>query len=86
MNHITIVSSPSCSYCHAAKQLLQKQGMEYEEIDLLKNAEQAQQLMLKSGRRTVPQIFINDTAIGGYSELTEKIANNEIDLNPTNTH
>ncbi len=66
--------------------MLQKQGMQYEQVDLLKNAEQAQQLMHKSGRRTVPQIFINGTAIGGYNELTEKIANNEINLSPINKH
>ncbi len=77
MSQITIVTSPGCPYCHAAKSLLQKQGMAYQEVDLLKNNEEGQQLMIQSGRRTVPQIFINDQAIGGYTELSQLLKNQE---------
>ena len=58
MTQVKILTSPSCSYCHAAKSLLQQQGIAYQEVDLLKDSEQAQQLLIQSGQRTVPQIFI----------------------------
>lgn len=80
MSKVTILTSPSCSYCHAAKRLLRQQGVEYREIDLIEGGEQAQELLRQSGQRTVPQIFINDKPLGGYSELSELIASNEFDL------
>ena len=80
MNTITVLTSPTCSYCHAAKNLLQQQGLSYKEVNLLKDGEQAQQLLIQSGQRTVPQIFINEKPIGGFTELTQLIANNEFDL------
>lgn len=80
MNTVTVLTSPTCSYCHAAKNLLQKQGIDYQEVDLLKGGEQAQQLLIKSGQRTVPQIFINEQPIGGFTELSQLITNNEFDL------
>jgi len=80
MNTVTVLTSPTCSYCHAAKNLLQQQGIDYQEIDLINDAELAQNLLIKSGQRTVPQIFINEKPIGGFTELSQKIANNEFDL------
>ena len=80
MKAITILTSPTCSYCHAAKNLLQQQGVNYQEIDLLKDGEQAQRLLIQSGQRTVPQIFINDKPIGGFTELSQLITKNEFDL------
>ena len=80
MNTVTVLTSPTCSYCHAAKSLLQQQGVDYQEVDLLKDSEQAQQLLIRSGQRTVPQIFINDKPIGGFTELSQLITNNEFDL------
>lgn len=80
MSKVTILTSPSCSYCHAAKRLLRQQGVEYREIDLIEGGEQAQELLRQSEQRTVPQIFINDKPLGGYSELSELIANNKFDL------
>jgi len=80
MNTVTVLTSPTCSYCHAAKSLLKQQGVEYQEIDLVKEAEQGQQLLIKSGQRTVPQIFINDQPIGGFTELSQLVSNNKLDL------
>ncbi|MCK5831908.1 MAG: glutaredoxin family protein [Methylococcales bacterium] len=77
---VTMLTSPSCGYCHAAKSLLQQQGITYEEVDLIKDGEQAQQLLIQSGQRTVPQIFINETPIGGFTELSKLIRDNEFDL------
>ena len=79
MEQVKILTSPSCSYCHAAKNLLQQQGIAYQEVDLIKDGEQAQQLLTQSGQRTVPQIFINEQSIGGFTELTKLINDTELD-------
>ncbi len=79
MSAVTVLTSPTCSYCHAAKNLLQQQCIDYQELDLFKDGEQAQQLLLKSGQRTVPQIFINHKPIGGFTELSNLLSNNEFD-------
>ena len=60
-----------CSFCYAAKNLLAKRGLEYEEISLLDNSLAEQEMRQLTGRSTVPQILINDTPIGGYTELVE---------------
>ena len=80
MNTVTVLTSPTCSYCHAAKSLLKQQGVDYQEIDLFKQSELGQQLLIKSGRRTVPQIFINEKPIGGFTELSQLVSNNKLDL------
>lgn len=60
-----------CSFCFAAKNLLAKRGLAFEEISLLDNAAAEQEMRELTGRTTVPQILINDTPIGGYTELVE---------------
>ncbi len=80
MEHVKILTSPSCSYCHAAKNLLQQQGIAYQEVDLIKDEEQAQQLLTQSRQRTIPQIFINEQSIGGFTEISELINDTEFDL------
>jgi glutaredoxin 3 len=57
MTQVTMLTSPTCGYCHAARNLLQQQGITYEEVDLIKDDKQVQQLLIQSGQRTVPQIF-----------------------------
>lgn len=52
-----------------AKQLLKRKGVEYTEIRVDLKPEKRQQMMQKSRQRTVPQIFINNEAIGGYTDL-----------------
>ena len=81
MTQVKILTSPTCSYCHAAKNLLQQQSIAYQEVDLLKDGEQAQQLLTQSGQRTVPQIFIDEKSIGGYTELSQLISHSEFDVN-----
>lgn len=68
---ITIYTTPYCPYCHAAKALLKKKGVAFEEIDV-QDGNLRQQMMLRSnGRRTVPQIFIGDTHVGGSDDIHE---------------
>jgi len=81
MTQVKMLTSPTCGYCYAAKNLFEQRGIEYQEIDLIKDSEQAQQLLLQSGQRTVPQIFINEEPIGGFTELSQLLSNSEFDLN-----
>ena len=85
MTQVKILTSPDCNYCHAAKNLLQQQKIAYQEVDLIKDDIQAQQLLMQSGQRTVPQIFINEKPIGGFTELSQLLSNTEFDLNRLTT-
>jgi glutaredoxin 3 len=60
-----------CSFCYAAKNLLAKRGLSFEEVSLSENATAEREMRELTGRTTVPQILINDTPIGGYTELVE---------------
>lgn len=70
MKPVEIYSSPLCGYCHAAKRLLTQKGISFSEINVLANpARKAEMIQRANGKRTVPQIFIGGTHIGGYDEL-----------------
>ena len=77
MQEIKVYTSSPCSFCSAAKQLLDSRGYQYEEISLQGNQELMIEIMQKSGQRTVPQIFIDDHSVGGYHELLAAIASDE---------
>lgn len=66
---IVIYTTPFCGYCAAAKSLLKKKGMAYEEIDVSGNAELRAELVERTGQRTVPQIYINEEHIGGFDDM-----------------
>ena len=80
MNQVKILTSTTCGYCNAAKNLLQRKGIDYKEVDAVNDREQAQQLLAQSGRRTVPQIFFNERPIGGFTELNQFLSSHESDL------
>ncbi len=80
MNNLKILTTPTCKYCIAAKNLLNSRSIDYQEIDLLSGGDTAQNLLLQSGQRTVPQIFINEQPIGGYTELSQLMNDSEFDL------
>lgn len=70
MAKITIYTTPSCSYCHAAKALLRRKGAAFDEIDVGYDAAERQRMTARAhGKRTVPQIFIGETHVGGSDEL-----------------
>ena len=70
MARIEIYTSPLCGYCHAAKRLLTRKGVAFTEYDTLADpAHRAEMLRRANGRRTVPQIFIDDRHIGGSDDL-----------------
>jgi glutaredoxin 3 len=69
MSKVEIYTTPWCPYCHAAKALLDDKGVAYEEIDV--SDPQMRQAMVERahGRRTVPQIFVGATHVGGYDDM-----------------
>ena len=70
MAEVTIYSTTVCPYCIRAKQLLERKGVAYKEINLSKDAHEVRvELMQRTNHRTVPQIFIGDQFIGGFDQL-----------------
>ncbi len=70
MKPIRIYTTPMCPYCVRAKSLLTKKGAAYDEIDVMMDMEARQEMEQNTGgARTVPQIFIGDTHVGGCDEL-----------------
>ena len=70
MKKITIYLTQTCGFCHVAKRLLEKSGISYYEIDISSDLEGRKEMMKKSnGMQTVPQIFVNNKHVGGFSEL-----------------
>ena len=69
-----------CSFCFAAKRLLTKRGIEYEEILLTGDPVPEKEMRELSGRTSVPQIFIDGKAIGGYTELVELDMEGELEV------
>ena len=69
MAKVEIYSSGHCPYCIMAKQLLDRKGVSYIEIRVDLDPAKRQEMIKKSHQRTVPQIFINNAAIGGYTDL-----------------
>lgn len=70
MPRIEIYTTPICGYCHAAKRLLTQKGVAFEEIDVMQDPTQRAEMTQRSnGGRTVPQIFINGTHVGGCDDL-----------------
>lgn len=66
---ITIYTTDYCSYCRAAKSFFAAKGLAYQEVDLSGDDAARQDLVERSGRTTVPQIWIGDTHVGGYDDL-----------------
>lgn len=70
MSEITIYTTPYCPFCHTAKALLKRKGVVFREIDVSRDPAERQRMMIKAnGRRTVPQIFIGETYVGGSDDL-----------------
>ncbi|MBA2722395.1 MAG: glutaredoxin 3 [Methylibium sp.] len=70
MSPVKMYTTLVCPYCQRAKMLLQQRGVEHiEEIRIDLDPVQRQSMMERTGRRTVPQIYIGDTLVGGCDEL-----------------
>ncbi|MFG6456767.1 glutaredoxin 3 [Roseateles sp. BYS96W] len=70
MAHVKMYTTQVCPFCIRAKSLLKQRGVEQiEEVRIDLDPEERQAMMDKTGRRTVPQIFIGDTHVGGCDDL-----------------
>ncbi len=80
MKPVDIFTTPLCGYCHAAKRLLSQKGVEYREFDLTADPVfRAEMLKRAPGSRTVPQIFIGETHVGGCDDLYELESQGRLD-------
>ncbi len=68
-NNILVYSTPVCPYCTLAKNLLERKGLKFKEIDVSDPKDRLALIEKANGRKTVPQIFINDIHVGGYDDL-----------------
>ena len=71
---IEVYTTRNCGYCRAAKRVLDLRGLKYIEYDVTLNDVKREEMMRRSNRRTVPQIFIDGESIGGYQELAQLLA------------
>ena len=70
MKSIVMYTGPSCNFCDAAKRLLIRNNATFSEIDIASKEGLMEEMIQKAnGKRTIPQIFIDDKHIGGYQEL-----------------
>ena len=73
-------SGPMCAFCEAAKRLLLRNNLEFKEIDISTKDGLMEEMIKKSnGKRTIPQIFIEDFHVGGYEELRDFENKKELD-------
>ena len=71
MARVTVYTTEPCGFCRAAKALLAKRGVPYEEINLAKDPEGRAELVRMTGMMTFPQVVIDGEPIGGYQELAQ---------------
>ena len=71
MSKVEIYTKSYCPYCTRAKELLRIKGVQFVEYDVTSNPTLEQEMRRRSGRQTVPEIFVDDRLIGGCSELFE---------------
>ena len=80
MKNVTVYMGPMCSFCDAAKRLLNRNNIPYKEINIAIEEGKMDEMLKKSnGMKTIPQIFIEDHHIGGYDELIDLENKGELD-------
>ena len=79
MKKITIYTADYCGFCHAAKALLTRKGVPFDDVDVTHDPAARLDVAQRSGQSTVPQIFIGDESIGGFAELQTLEVSGELD-------
>ena len=80
MAQIDIYTSPLCGFCYQAKELLGDKGVTFNEIDIIAKPDRHKEMLERAnGQRTVPQIFIDNTHIGGCDDLYSLNSKGELD-------
>ena len=80
MTDIVIYTKEWCPYCARAKALLESKGLAYREIDVSRDEVKQREMLERSHRRTVPQLFIDGESMGGYDDLAELDDTGELDV------
>ncbi|MEQ8208058.1 MAG: glutaredoxin 3 [Woeseia sp.] len=76
---VVMYGTAMCPYCAAARMLLTKKKVAFEDISVSGDAELRAKMEQLSGRRTVPQIFIDDNPVGGFDDIYELDQKGELD-------
>ena len=76
---VVVYTRAMCGYCSAARELLDSKGVAYEELDTTLSGKLRREMQDRSGRHTVPQIFIGERHIGGYDDMAALDAAGELD-------
>jgi glutaredoxin 3 len=77
---VKIYTTTYCGYCVRAKDLLKRKGVDFQELDVTgDDAMRTKLVEMSGGQRTVPQIFIGDTHVGGYSDLARLDSEGRLD-------
>ena len=79
MPEVIIYTTAICPYCVRAKELLKRKHVKFEEVRIDLDRNRMREMLDRSQRRTVPQIFIGDRHVGGYDDLAELDAFGELD-------
>lgn len=79
MAKITLYGDANCPYCGAARMLLTKKGVTWEDIAVHTDADKRAEMERRSGRTSVPQIFIDEHYVGGFEELLALDKSGELD-------
>jgi len=78
-NRITVYGDENCAYCAAARMLFARKGVRFEDVVVTKDASKFTEMEARSGRRSVPQIFVGDNHVGGFDELCSLDKSGELD-------
>ena len=79
MPKVVIYTTTSCPYCTRAKAFLRSKNVDFEEIDVSRDERLQEEIKHLSGRRTVPQIFINGKSVGGFDNIKQMDATGDLD-------
>ncbi len=79
MSNVVIYLTPICPYCNRARRLLEGKGVEYTIIDVARDTALRDEMERRSGRETVPQIFIDHQHIGGFDDMAALDLDGELD-------
>ena len=76
---VLMYSSATCGYCGAARMLLTKKGVGFEDVLIDNDSEKRVEMLARTNRTSVPQIFVRDTHVGGFNELSALNLSGELD-------
>ena len=76
---VTVYGDEHCAYCAAARMLFTRKGVRFEDVLVSRDAERFAEMRARSGRQSVPQIFVGDRHVGGFDELSSLDKSGELD-------